>query len=313
MCIRDRFWEKGYAWQKVPQEARSWVRHGDFYSDPEANHLHTKSGRIEMFCDTIAEMNLPDCPGMPMWLEPAEYLGNAEDGQLHVVSPHPWYRLHSQMDQSESLRGLYKVQGREPVRISTEDAAARGIENGDLVEIFNDRGTIIAGAVVSDEIMPGVISIYEGCWPSLDSKGRCNSGLVNFLTSTTKSSGLSQATTANTCLASLRKCEDPEGPNMAYEKPPIIEGMEMAAIDDDDLALERLDAVVEALYAEMGPGEKMFYERCTVCHGPRDVGAFTQLQWKAITPSMFPRAGLDDDEAALVMDFLMANASDSAK
>ena len=309
----EEFWEKGYALQPAPKEARAWVRHGDFYTDPEGKPLHTKSGKIEMFCETIANMNLEDCPGMPMWLEPAEYLGNAKKGQLHVVSPHPWYRLHSQLDQSESLRDMYKVQGREPVRINAEDAAARGIADGDLVEIYNDRGTVIAGAVISDEIMPGVISIYEGCWPSLDSKGRCNSGLVNFLTSTQKSSGLSQATTANTCLASIRKCEDPEGPNMAYEKPPIIEGMEIAAIADEDLALDRLDALVEALYADMTPGEKLFYERCTVCHGPRDVGAFTQLQWKAITPSMFPRAGLDDAEAAVVMDFLMANASDAAK
>lgn len=307
----EEFWEKGYAYQKTPTEARAWVRHGDFYTDPEANHLHTKSGKIEMFCDTIAEMQLEDCPGMPMWLEPAEYLGNAKDGQLHVVSPHPWFRLHSQMANSERLRAIYQVQGREPVRISAEDAAARGIADGDLVELYNERGTVIAGAVVSDEIMPGVVSIYEGCWPSLDSKGRCNSGLVNFLTSTQKSSGLSQATTANTCLVSMRKCEDPEGPNMAYEKPPILEDVQLAAIADDELNLERLDALVEALYADMSPGEKMFYERCTVCHGPRDVAAYTQLQWKAITPSMFPRAGLDEDEQKLVMDFLLQNASDA--
>ncbi|WP_234187924.1 molybdopterin-dependent oxidoreductase [Shinella sp. NM-101] len=309
----ETFWEKGYARQPAPDAARAWVRHGDFYTDPEKNHLHTKSGKIEMFCQTIADMKLEDCPGMPMWLEPAEYLGNAREGQLHVVSPHPWYRLHSQMANSERLRALYQVQGREPVRINSKDAAARGIADGDLVEIYNDRGTVIAGAVVSDEIMPGVISIYEGCWPSLDGKGRCNSGLVNFLTSTQKSSGLSQATTANTCLASIRKCDDPEGPNLAYEKPPIIEDLKVAAIDDDDLALDRLDSLVEALYADMSPGEKLFYERCTVCHGPRDVGAFTQLQWKAITPSMFPRAGLDDDEKAIVMDFLLSNASDAAK
>ncbi len=307
----EEFWEKGYAWQEIPKEARAWVRHGDFYADPEANHLHTKSGKIEMFCQDIADMQLDDCPGMPMWLEPAEYLGNAKDGQLHVVSPHPWFRLHSQMANSERLRALYQVQGREPVRINAEDAATRGIADGDLVELYNERGTVIAGAVVSDDIMPGVVSIYEGCWPSLDSKGRCNSGLVNFLTSTQKSSGLSQATTANTCLVSMRKCEDPDGPNMAYEKPPIIEGAELAAIADDDLNLGRIDALVEALYADMSPGEKMFYERCTVCHGPRDVTAYTQLQWKAITPSMFPRAGLDDAEQALVMDFLMKNASDA--
>ncbi|WP_170347591.1 molybdopterin-dependent oxidoreductase [Ruegeria atlantica] len=307
----EEFWEKGYARMPVPAEARKWVRHGEFYTDPETNPLHTASGKIEMFCENIANMEIKDCPGMPMWMEKHEYLGNAKEGQLHVVSPHPWYRLHSQMDQSATLRGIYKVQGREPVRINAEDAAARGIEDGDLVELYNDRGTVIAGAVVSDEIMPGVVSIYEGCWPSLDSKGRCNSGLVNFLTSTQRASGLSEATSANTVLIEMRKCEDPEGPNMAYDKPAIIEDMELAAIDDDKLGLERLEALTASLYADMTPGEKMFFQRCTVCHAPREVTHYTQQQWKGIVPSMFERAGLDDSERELVMEYLMMNAADA--
>ncbi|MCW3783300.1 molybdopterin-dependent oxidoreductase [Defluviimonas salinarum] len=307
----EAFWEKGYARMEVPAEARKWTRHGSFYEDPEANPLHTASGRIEMFCEEIANMQLEDCPGMPVWMEKHEYLGNAQEGQLHVVSPHPWFRLHSQMANSETLRNLYMVQGREPVRINTEDAAARGIADGDLVELYNDRGTVIAGAVVSDDIMPGVVSIYEGGWPQLDSKGRCNSGLVNFITSTQRASGLSQATSANTVLVSMRKCEDPEGPNLAYDPPAIIEDMEVAALDDEKLGLDRITAITDALYADMDPGEKLFYERCTVCHGPREVSHFTQLQWKGITPSMFPRAGLDEAEQALVMDYLMKNASDA--
>ncbi|NDR55707.1 molybdopterin-dependent oxidoreductase [Aliiruegeria sabulilitoris] len=307
----EEFWEKGYARMPVPAEARKWTRHGAFYEDPEGNALHTDSGKIEMFSQGIAAMEIDDCPGMPIWMEKHEYLGNAKPGQLHVVSPHPWFRLHSQMDQSESLRALYKVQGREPVRISTEDAASRGIEDGDLVELYNDRGTVIAGAVVSDDIMPGVVSIYEGAWPSLDSKGRCNSGLVNFLTSTQPSSGLAQATTANTVLVEMRKCEDPEGPNRAYEKPAIIDNMEIAAIDDDKLGLDRLYDLTEKLYADMGPGEKMFFERCTVCHAPREVTHYTQQQWKGITPSMYERAGLDEAEAALVTEYLMQNAADA--
>jgi trimethylamine-N-oxide reductase (cytochrome c) len=307
----EEFWEKGYARMPVPQEARGWVRHNAFIQDPEGSPLHTSSGKIEMFCDTIAKMEIEDCPGMPMWMEKHEYLGVAKEGQLHVVSPHPWFRLHSQMDQSKTLRGIYKVQGREPVRINAEDAAARGIADGDLVELYNDGGTVIAGAVVSDDIMPGVVSIYEGCWPSLDSKGRCNSGLVNFITSTQRASGLSEATSANTVLIEMRKCEDPEGPNMAYEKPAIIEDMELAAIDDDVLGLDRLGDLTAALMADMTPGEKMFFERCTVCHAPREVTHYTQQQWKGIVPSMFERAGLDDDERALVMDYLMKNASDA--
>lgn len=307
----EEFWEKGYARQDVPEASRRWVRHGDFYTDPVANPLHTNSGKIEMFCQEIAGFEIDDCPGMPVWLEKHEYLGNAKEGQLHVVSPHPWYRLHSQMDQSSNLRDLYKIQGREPARINSEDAAARGIENGDLIELYNERGTIIVGAVLSDEIMPGVVSVYEGAWPSLDSKGRCNSGLVNFLTSTQRSSGLSQATTANTVLCEMRKCEDPEGPNMAYEKLEIIEDYEIAEIDEEKLGLDRLYTITENLYADMGEGEKLFYERCTVCHGPREPSHFTQNQWKGITQSMYPRAGLDDDEATLVTEFLMEHASDA--
>ncbi len=308
----EEFWERGYAWQKAPPEARKWVRHADFYADPEANHLHTESGKIEMFCAQIAGMNLADCPGMPVWLEPHEYLGNAAEGQLHVVSPHPWFRLHSQMGNSERLRDLYMVQGREPVRINREDAAARGIADGDLVELYNDRGTVIAGAVLSDDIMPGVVSIYEGGWPQLDSKGRCNSGLVNFVTSTQAASALSQATTANTCLVSLRKCTDPEGPNMAYDPPAIVTDASLAPVDEGALGLDRMYDLVQELYANMEPGEKMFYERCTVCHGPRDPAGFSQQQWKGILPSMFDRAGLDDGERQLVTDFLMKNAADAA-
>ena len=309
----EEFWEKGYARMPIPAEARKWVRHADYYADPEANPLHTATGKIEMFSQAIADLAIEDCPGMPMWLEPGEYLGNAQEGQLHVVSPHPWYRLHSQMDNSEGLRALYKVQGREPVRINSEDAAARGIVDGDVVELYNERGTILAGAVVSDDIMPGVMSIYEGCWPSLDSKGRDNSGLANFLTSTRPASGLTNATTANTVLASLKKCEDPEGPNMAYEKPAIIEDMEIAAIDDDALGLERVDAIFESIMADMSPEEHLFYERCTVCHAPREPSHYTQLQWQAVLPSMFERAGLDDVEQETVRNFLMARAADAPK
>ena len=307
----ETFWKRGYVVFDMPKEARKWVRHGDFRKDPIKTPLHTKSGKIEMWCQTVADMKLDDCPPMPMFLEPAEWLGNAKEGQVHVVSPHPWFRVHSQMANSERLRDLYMVQGREPVRINAEDAEKRGIADGDLVELSNERGTIIAGAVVSEDIMPGVASIYEGGWPQLDGKGRCNSGLINFITSSRRSSGLSQATIANTCVATLRKCTDPEGPNRAYEPPAIETASALPKIATASLGVDRLTALIEKQQATMSPGEKMFYQRCTVCHGPRDPAQYTKLQWKGITESMFPRAGLDDDERKLVTDFLMKAAKDA--
>ena len=304
----EEFWEKGVVTLPTPEAAHSWVRHGDFRADPVKNPLHTPSGRIEMYSATIEKMNLPDCPPMPKWQEPGEYLGNAKEGQVHVVSPHPYMRLHSQMANAEPLRKTYAVQTREPLLINTQDAKKRGIRDGDLVELYNERGALVVGARVSDRIMPGVVSIYEGAWPQLDSKGRCNNGQVNFITSSRPASGLTQATTANTCLASLRKCTDADpGGSKAYQAPQIIQKTDLK-IDEAVFGLERATALREKALASMSPGEKIFYQRCTVCHGPRDPAQFTPRQWQGITQSMFPRAGLNEEEKKLVREFLMQNA-----
>ena len=306
----EKFWEDGVVRVDTPVEERTWTRHGAFREDPEANPLHTKSGKVEIYCQSIADMNIPDCPPMPTWLEPAEYLNNApSDDMLHIVSPHPYNRIHSQFAQSD-LRHELNIEDREFVRISVEDAEARGIADGDLVEIWNDRGALIAGARVDDGIMKGVVSLYEGAWLSFDTKGRCNSGGINILTSSRASSGLSQATTANTCLVKMKKATDVEGPNMAYQAHQRLID-EVASVDLDSLGLDRAYNLAESAFADMEPGEKIFYERCTLCHIPRDPKAHTKHEWQGITESMFPNAGLEGEEAQTVLDWLFANARDA--
>ena len=159
--------------------------------------------------------------------------------------------------------------------------------------------------------MTGVASLEEGGWIQLDSKGRCNSGSINMITTSVAASGLSQATSANTCIASLRKCTDPESENLAFD-PPVIE-------DSDDLSLDvkamklatRAYELRGATIADMSPAEKLFYGRCTLCHVAREPGDFTINQWRGITESMFPRAGLTDEEQATVLQFLSENARDA--
>lgn len=305
----EAFWKQGIAPIEVPPGAHKWVRHGDFYKDPEGNPLATRSGKIELYCQDFADYDLDDCPPLPTFMEPYEYLGNAKPGQVHVVSPHPRMRLHSQMANT-SIREIDNIRGREPCLMSPEDAEANGIRDGDLVEVYNERGSVIVGARVDKRIMKGVVSIYEGCWPSVDSKGRCNSGLVNFITSDKASSKLSQATTANTVVANIRKCTDPDGPNMAYMKPRIVA---MSGKPDPAVyGLARANKLKEKITADLSPGEKIFYQRCTVCHSPKEPSHFTQLQWRGITQSMFPRAGLNEGERDLVMEFLLKNAKDAS-
>jgi trimethylamine-N-oxide reductase (cytochrome c) len=305
----EEFWEKGVAPVTVPEAANQWVRHGDFYNDPEEHPLHTVSGKIELYCNTIAGFDIPDCPPMPKWMEPFEYLGNAKPGQVHVVSPHPRMRLHSQMANA-TIRNIDNIKGREFIFISPEDAKKRGIEDGDLIEVYNDRGALIGGARVWDKIMKGVLSIQEGVWLRLDSKGRCNSGAINTITTSKACSQFSQATSANTCLAWVKKCTDPEGENLAYFPPEIL--MPIGKVDLAKLDIQtRAGEIKATASADMSPGEKLFYERCTLCHVPREPGDYSKKQWQGITQSMFPRAGLDEEQRKIVLDFLFKNAKDA--
>ena len=113
----------------------------------------------------------------------------------------------------------------EPIRISPEDAKKFGVRAGEIVEVYNDRGSVLAGVVVTNTIRPGVVAIEEGAWYSPEDatkkNSRCNSGQVNVLTSSRPSSAMAQATTANTCLVSIRKVGAVK-PNMAYQPPVII-------------------------------------------------------------------------------------------
>ncbi|EFO0998592.1 trimethylamine-N-oxide reductase TorA [Escherichia albertii] len=217
----DAFWEANQLIEMPENPAsKQFVRFADFRRDPQAHPLKTASGKIEIFSQRIADYAYPDCPGHPMWLEPDEWQGNAEPEQLQVVSAHPAHRLHSQLNYS-SLRELYAVAKREPVTIHPEDAQARGIQDGDTVRVWNSRGQILAGAVISEGIKPGVICIHEGAWPDLDitAGGICKNGAVNVLTKDLPSSRLGNGCAGNTALAWLEKYTGPALPLTAFDPP----------------------------------------------------------------------------------------------
>ena len=67
------------------------------------------------------------------------------------------------------------------VWISSADARQRSIQHGDMVKIFNDRGTVVLPAKVTERIMPGVVSIDQGAWFKPDKEGVDRGGCVNVL------------------------------------------------------------------------------------------------------------------------------------
>ncbi|WP_066459323.1 trimethylamine-N-oxide reductase TorA [Castellaniella caeni] len=207
----DAFWKgKGYVEFPLEPGADTYTKHVEFRQDPQNNPLGTPSGKIEIYSKTIAAFNYSDCPGHPTWLEPIEWLGSelAKQYPLHVVSPHPQFRLHSQLDNT-ILRKAYEVADREPVWISEVDAKKRKIASGDVVRLYNGRGSVLAGAVVTNRIRPGVIMLQEGAWYDPDKPGdpsaQCKHGLINVLTINKGTSQLAQGNIANTCLVEVER------------------------------------------------------------------------------------------------------------
>lgn len=225
----DQFWKDGFVKLEVPAAAYKYVRHADFRADPVKNPLKTESGKIQIFSEKFASYNYTHFKGHVMWNEPYEYLGSKDKVAkypLHMLSPHPTYRLHSQLDNT-AITKLYKFDNREPVRINPADAKKYGIANGDTVEVYNDRGRLLAGAVVTPDIRQGVIAIEEGAWYSPEVPGqkgtRCNSGHCNVVSSSIPTSQFAQATSVNSTLVAIKKATDVKGANQAHMAPKTID------------------------------------------------------------------------------------------
>ncbi|AGI32407.1 TPA: molybdopterin guanine dinucleotide-containing S/N-oxide reductase [Mannheimia haemolytica] len=207
----EAFWAENKVLSfEAEHQNNTFVRYQDYRTDPIKHKLATPSGKIEIFSETIAKMNYEDCKGHPTWFEHHEYSGKTNEAEpLALVTPHIKYRLHSQLAYS-SLRQYYEVNGREPMLIHTKDAADRGITSGDIVRIFNKRGQVLAGAVVTDGIIQGTVALYEGGWYDPQDLGKtdtplCKNGNPNVLTRNEGSSKLGQGNAPNTTTVQVEK------------------------------------------------------------------------------------------------------------
>ena len=177
----------------------------NFKDNPSKFPLNTPSGKIEIFSNTIAKFNLKDCLGHPTWFEPYEWLGKTKKYPLHLISNQPKYRLHGQLDNSYYSKKS-KINGREPILISTIDAKKRNINDRDIVLVYNNRGKVLAGAKVTKDVMAGVAVLSTGAWFDPDHKLKLERhGNPNVLTRDKATSSLSQAPTSHTTLVEIKK------------------------------------------------------------------------------------------------------------
>ena len=149
----------------------------DFARNPSVHSLRTPSGLVEL--SSAAWERDTGLPPIPVWRQPP----SDPRYPLVLVTPKSPLRTHSQGGDPETLGG----QGGALLTLHPRDAAARGILTGMTVRIRNDRGATRARAELSESILPGVASLYEGSWYEAAEGGRSgedSAGSANLLTGT---------------------------------------------------------------------------------------------------------------------------------
>jgi anaerobic selenocysteine-containing dehydrogenase len=126
----------------------------------------TPSGKCELYSE-----RLKDLDPLPTYIPPREdRLSNpslAKRFPFALISPPAPHFLNS------TFVNLFHREELEPtLEIHPVDASARSIEDGVPVEIFNDRGSFLAKAVVTDRTRPGVLSAPSVWWNKLVPGGR---------------------------------------------------------------------------------------------------------------------------------------------
>lgn len=158
------------------------VAFADFRADPQAHPLDTPSGKIELFSLRLHQLGNPaEIPAVPKYIREWESPFGPEAAQfpLQAMGHHVMGRVHSTHDNSDWLDEAFPQR----VFINPVDAAARGIADGELVKVYNQRGSMIIPCAVTNKMMPGVVDVPQGGWFSPDEAGIDRRGSVNVLTS----------------------------------------------------------------------------------------------------------------------------------
>jgi anaerobic dimethyl sulfoxide reductase subunit A len=145
----------------------------DFISDPESHPLKTPSGRAELSSEAYARTgfsSIPECRHLPV----------EENYPLRLITPKSRYRVHSQNFNIPLLREREE----QSLWIHPIDAGKRRIGNGQEVVITSPEGRVRIIAHVTEDMMPGVVCLLEGAWPSFEPDGTDRAGSSNVLTST---------------------------------------------------------------------------------------------------------------------------------
>ncbi|EOZ8852569.1 dimethylsulfoxide reductase subunit A [Cronobacter malonaticus] len=203
----DTFRKQGIFKLRDPQGHH--VAYQAFRENPAANPLDTPSGKIEIYSSALADIaanwQLPEgdvIHPLPVYSPGFEQVSDPLRAQypLQLTGFHYKSRTHSTYGNVDVLQAACRQQ----IWINPQDAQARGINDGDLVRVWNARGEARIEAKVTPRIMPSVVALGEGAWYQPDAEGVDHAGSINVLT-TQRPSPLAKGNPSHSNLVQLAR------------------------------------------------------------------------------------------------------------
>jgi len=169
-----------------------------FAEDPVNNPLTTPTGKLE-FTSTKIQEHFPDDqerPPYPKWIESSELhderlsSDRAKKYPLLCLSNHGRWRFHANLDDLTWNREVETMKIRagdgyqyEPAWMHPSTAQKRGIKHGDIIKVYNERGTVLCGAYVTERLIPNAIYVDHGSrFDPIDAERLDRGGAINLIT-----------------------------------------------------------------------------------------------------------------------------------
>ena len=149
----DELLDQGFASLATPQAP---FAHGNF---------PTPSGKCEFFSARLAARGLD---GLPDHVPNHEAFNSSPLYPLAMISPPAQNFLNSSFVNVKSLRD---IEGEPLLEMHTTDAAVRGIQSGQIVRVFNQRGGYRCKVEISRRARPGVVNGLGVWWRKLGLDG----------------------------------------------------------------------------------------------------------------------------------------------
>jgi anaerobic selenocysteine-containing dehydrogenase len=168
---------EGASFEKLLQQGWAKLRLPEGWTPFAEGGFPTPSGRCEFYAEQMAGWGLDPLPTFQP--SPESAAGNPELAARFPLSLITGKgALHFLNSSYSGLERHRKAEVEPQLDISAADAAARGIADGEMVRVHNDRGSVLLRARVGDRVRGGVCSMPSGWWASLSPGGSSANALT---------------------------------------------------------------------------------------------------------------------------------------